>query len=85
MIKAEFRIGEEKIEETLPLLEGNMRLRCSSQLTERLIVALQEGKEVIILVDGFEERLNPAHFLRAYKKLQAKETFLKNLPLKGLL
>lgn len=53
--------GETFIEEA-PVHEGAMRLKLSEKATEKLIQALQNGLEVGILVDGFEERLNPSQF-----------------------
>ncbi|MBM3184179.1 MAG: hypothetical protein FJZ64_02610 [Chlamydiae bacterium] len=83
-VKAEFRMGEDKIIAELPVLEGNMRVPLPLPLTNQLISALQEGKEVVILVDGFEERLNPNRFFSFYEKLQRKDSFINYLPLKGL-
>jgi hypothetical protein len=50
------------IEESLPLHEGGMRVRLPPSITARLIQALQDGQKVGILLDGFEETLDPAQF-----------------------
>lgn len=82
-IKIEFNIHEEKIIEILPLLEGNMRIRFSSELTMRLIRALQEGKEIAILVDGFEQHLDPGYFVKQYEQLSSQSATFRN-PFKGI-
>ena len=40
------KYGDEIYKEEVPLLEGKMRLRLSSEMTSRLVLALQEGKKV---------------------------------------
>ncbi len=49
-------------EERAPVYEGAMRIKLSVEMTQRLVQALQDGHEVAILVDGFEERLDPSQF-----------------------
>jgi hypothetical protein len=71
-VKAQFIIDGETTEVYLPLLEGRMKLRLPTELTTTLILALQDGKKVGILIDGFEETLDPENFNRSYNK------FLKN-------
>jgi hypothetical protein len=58
-IKAIFISDGEQQEEILPVREGRMRLRISSKTTENLIRSLQEGKKVDILINGYEETLEP--------------------------
>jgi hypothetical protein len=55
-----FEIGGEKSERDLPVLEGRMRIRVPAELTKKVIHALQEGEEVVIMVDGFEALLKPS-------------------------
>lgn len=57
-----FCIHGQEFQENLPVLEGRMRLRLLPQATDRVISALQAGQEVVILADGFEERLRPEQF-----------------------
>ena len=57
-----FTLGEESFEAQVRVHEGGMRLRLSDETTERLIQALQEGVKVAILVEDFEEVLDPEHF-----------------------
>jgi hypothetical protein len=59
-VNIELHINEEKFQATLPLLEGKMRLRFPSELTKLLINALQEGKQITIMADGFNQQLAPA-------------------------
>jgi hypothetical protein len=70
-VKIVISIDGEKIEGSVPVLEGRMRLRFPQDITEKLLYALQVGKKVAIIVDGFEERLNPESFETQYKKLGA--------------
>lgn len=59
-VLVEMTIGDETFSEEIHVHEGAMRLKLSSLSTNRIIQALQEGKEVVILVDGFLEKLTPA-------------------------
>lgn len=77
-VKVAISIGGEKSVETIPFLEGKMRLRFPLETTERILRALQEGQEVAIMVDGFEGRLSPERFLSQYENL------LERSPFKGL-
>lgn len=81
-IEAKFQIREKTFYETLPVLEGKMRLRLSSEMTERVIHALQEGQEIVILIDGFEKRLKAESFSKMYDKWVGSAAFLNN-PIKG--
>lgn len=62
-------IRDEVYEEEHPLLEGRMRLRLSSQLTNKLIEALQNGTSVTLSLDGFEETLRSESFTGFYQQL----------------
>lgn len=80
-----FTIGDEvAFDESVPLLEGRMRLRFPHETTERITNGLQEGKKVTILVDGFEETLQPEFFSKLYEKLTGSAAFIRN-PFKGIL
>lgn len=50
---------DETLEEKPLLHQGKMRISLSPHLTERLIQALQRREKVSILVDDFEETLDP--------------------------
>ena len=82
-IDVEFTIDDQRFCESVPLLEGRMRLRLPQELAERLILALQEGKKIDILLDGFQQRLNPECFPKLYAKLVKPTDQLTNR-LKGL-
>lgn len=58
-------------EEKVDVYRGKMRVRLSEGWTQKIIEALQEGHQVSILVDGFEEVLTPDHLV---------STFFKNPP-----
>lgn len=82
-VKIEFYIDGEKTTETVPFLEGKMRLRLPQETTKRVIEALQEGMEVVIMVDGFEEHIYPELFKKQYEKLAGESALFRN-PFKGL-
>jgi hypothetical protein len=65
----ELTIGGEKFVETIPILEGKMRLRFPLETTERLLLALQEGEEVAMMVDSFEGRLRAESFNSQFENL----------------
>ncbi len=70
-------------EEDLPCLEGKMRLKLTESFAAWITDALQDGKEVVIMVDGFEQRLEPERFAMQYKKLTGRNTLIRN-PFKGI-
>jgi len=59
-------IEGEEFKEIAPMREGRMRVGLSKEMGKRLILALQEGKPVGILLDGFQETINPDAFLGMY-------------------
>lgn len=67
-VEAQFTIDGEKFVEVIPILEGRMRLRLPPELTGRLIEALQEGEKIDILLDGFEQTLEPESFQNSMKR-----------------
>lgn len=69
-------------EEAIIPHEGLMRVRLPQAATQRLIQALQEGDQVSILLDGFEENLDPNQFSSSFAKFLGEGTFFQNL-LKG--
>lgn len=77
-VAMEFLINGERFEETAPLLEGKTRLRLPQETTERLIRALQDGREVVMMVDGFERHLDSERFLEQYKKLADRKAPFSN-------
>lgn len=68
------KIGREFVNTLVPVYEGGMRVRLPEESTKKIIHALQDGVEVGILVDGFEEKLCSAPF-----NLWAGERALPNL------
>lgn len=67
-VPVEFLLGDERFAESLPYLEGGMRLRIPREITERMILALHQGLKVSILADGFEETLSPDQFAKSYNR-----------------
>lgn len=65
-VEATFRLGDSTIVAELPLLEGNMKARLPSSLTDALLAALQENTQVHVSVDGFQETFLPDHFSDAF-------------------
>jgi hypothetical protein len=63
-----FTIGETVLQESIYLREGRMRLKLSTELTERIIFALQEGKQVAIVANELKETIDPGSFQTAFAK-----------------
>ena len=68
-VKVTLSVDGKEFSEQIAYHEGRMRLSLSKQLTEILLFALQEGKPVAILVDGFQETISPEQFAPCYSKL----------------
>ena len=81
-LDATFQFGSKTGKETLPVLEGGMRIRLSDALTQELISTLQEGEEVVILIDGMEKRLLPEAFSSHFEQFTNAGFSLKKF-LKG--
>lgn len=77
-IKISLTINNEIYEELTPVHEGAMRVRMGAEMTKRLIQALQEGNEVGILIDGFEETLNPNQFSLFFSQFLGEGYVLKD-------
>jgi hypothetical protein len=45
-----------------------MRLKLPKEITSQIISALQDGKEVAILLDGFQQTISPSFFQERYKE-----------------
>lgn len=69
-------------EEAIVPHEGRMRVRLPEATTSRLIQALQDGEKVSILMDGFEENLEPDQFSNSFAKFLGQGQFFQNF-LKG--
>jgi len=63
-----FTLGGMVFKESIHLREGRMRLKLSSEVTERIIFALQEGEQVAIVANGLKETIDPGSFEAAYAK-----------------
>ncbi len=78
-VKVLFTIAEESFENWVPVNEGAMRIRLIPETTQRLIQALQEGDKVAILIDGFEETLDPTQFSSSFAQFVGEGHFFQNL------
>lgn len=74
-VTVEFKIGEESFEDLVAVHEGRMRIRLHSEISEKIIQALQDGQEVVIVVDGFEETLDAIQFSSFYSQFLGKTFF----------
>lgn len=72
-------IEDRTYEALAPVHEGQMRLKIPQEMTQIMIQALQDGKKVAILVDGFEEWLDPQQFSPSFTKFLQEESFLQTL------
>jgi len=82
-VKTVWEIDGERWEGPLPVLEGKMRLKLPPALTDKIVHSLKEGRQVAIMVDGFEEHLTPDRFGEQYDKLTGASPVFRS-PLKGL-
>lgn len=55
--------------------EGGQRLLMPHPAQEAIIHALQEGKEIVIQLQGYSERINPAGFSSFFEKLNSPPRF----------
>lgn len=78
-VKVLFTISGETFEDWVPVNEGAMRIRLLPETTQRLIQALQEGHKVVILIDGFEETLDPVQFSSSFAQFVGEGRFFDNL------
>ena len=60
--------GQTAIEEIVSLLQGQMRLHFPKETADKIVKALQEGQTVDMLIDGFQETLQPELFVKSYEK-----------------
>ena len=77
--KVIFTISNRVKEILVPIHEGQMRVRLPKETTEEIIQALQEGKKVAILLDGFEETLDPEQFSSSFAQFLGQGNFLQTL------
>lgn len=72
-------INGENFNYTIPLRKGGMKAALTPEITAKIILALQEGKEVAILVAGASQILTPQSFDEKYRKFSKKQTIFSNL------
>lgn len=78
-VKVFFTVEDQSFEEEILVHEGGMRLRLSSETTQWLIETLQDGHKIGILLDDFEETLDPGQFSRSFAKFLEEGYFFQNL------
>lgn len=79
-IKVTFCFNGQEIFVQIPVHEGGMRLRLPEEITNVLIEALQDGHKIGILLDDFEETLDPSQFsdsFSEFKSVQGTNFFKK--------
>jgi len=74
-----FTIDSQTFEDSIPVHEGGMRLTLSEETTQKLIQALQMGHKIAILLDDFEEVLEPNEFSRSFDKFVGEAGFFQNV------
>lgn len=62
----------------LPLRAGKMRIGLTDEITSQIILALQEGKEVVILLNGDSATISPLSFGDFYGEFLKKRTTFSN-------
>lgn len=78
-VKIIFTVEDQTFEDLVAVHEGRMRVRLSTEVTQKIIQALQDGKKVAILLDGFEETLDPTQFSSSFSKFANEGSFFQNL------
>ncbi len=78
------KIDEIEYREEVPLRQGGMKVRLSLELAARLTTALQDGKNVSILIDEYEEVLESDRFSKTFSRFLGKRYKDENL-FKGLI
>lgn len=78
-ITVAFQMEEESFETRLLVHEGGMRIRLDPESTQIMIEALQKGKEVVILVDGFEKRVKADRFSPSFSQFLGEGYLFQNL------
>lgn len=64
------KIDEKTHEELVPLLKGEQRLLLSDKIIDLITGALLSGKSVKILLEGYEDELEPQDFHTQFRKLE---------------
>lgn len=83
-VKVLFTTPSRSFEDLATIHEGRMRLRLSLEATEKLIQALQDGEKVAIVLDGFEQTLEPGRFSNSFAQFLGERSFYETL-LRGTL
>lgn len=77
-IKVKIELENQSFEELLPLLKGKMKVKISPKMTQKIISSLKDGQKVVILIDGFEKRIDEKSFPKIYDQWMGKSLFLQN-------
>ncbi len=81
-VKILFDAEGEQFEERAQVHAGGMRFRLSPETTQKMIGALQAQRKVVILMDDFEETLDPTQFSTFYSEFVGEGNFFEHI-LKG--
>lgn len=73
--KISLMMGGEIFETEAPIHEGRMKLRLPDATTQRIIEALQRREKVVIILDDFEETLDPEQFAGSFAKFSSSKLF----------
>jgi hypothetical protein len=69
-------IDGEEVRESILLRKGGMRARLGGELTGKLINALKNQKEVVIVMSGFKEHVSPDSFEVAFGQFSSGDSWL---------
>lgn len=78
-VKIQFVTQDQTFEDQALAHEGGMRVHLSAETAQKVIQTLQEGQKVVILLDGFEETLDPEQFPSSFSEFAKDGTFFPNL------
>jgi hypothetical protein len=83
-VKVHFTTTSGSFEDFASVHEGNMRARLSQEATEKIIASLRDGEKVVILLDGFEQTLEPTKFSQVFAEFLGERSFYETLLRGGL-
>lgn len=79
LVKVRFLIDGVEYQEDLQLREGGMKVRLSLDMASKVTQGLQDGKNVSILIDEYEQALEPDQFARTFSRFLGKRFHDENL------
>lgn len=74
-----FATPSKNFEDKASVHEGRMRVRLSTAATNQLISALKSGEDVVISLDGQEQKVQPDRFQASFTRFLGEKSFYETL------